>query len=114
RSATIYVSDVAPSSPDFVAVQWWGTLGGLHGLHPMPKKPGQRGERLHGQYYEASPGHAVELDRTLEPSTAQRWRALARQFGLGLDLLPDADGKATRGDFIRAAAQLGAAENGEK
>lgn len=114
RSATIYVSDVAPSSPDFVAVQWWGTLGGLHGLHPMPKKPGQRGERLHGQYYEASPGHAVELDRTLEPSTAQRWRALARQFGLGLDGLPDADGKATRGDFIRAAAQRGAADRSEK
>ncbi|MCA9163320.1 MAG: FAD-dependent oxidoreductase, partial [Planctomycetales bacterium] len=114
RSATIYVSDVAPSSPDFVAVQWWGTLGGLHGLHPMPKKPGQRGERLHGQYYEANPGHAVELDRALEPATAQRWRALARQFGLGLDRLPDADGKTTRGDFIRAAAQLGAADRGEK
>src|SRR5690606_32835191 len=38
-SATIYVTDVLPGSPDFAAVQWWGLQGGLHGLEPMPAKP---------------------------------------------------------------------------
>lgn len=104
-SATIYVSDVRPGSPDFAAVQWWGTLGGLHGLVPPPAKPGQRGKNLHGQYYAATPGHAVELDRALEPELAARWRQLATEAGVNASRLPSTSETTavTRGDFIRAA-----------
>ncbi len=105
RSATIYVSDVLPGHPDFAAVQWWGTLGGLHGLQPMPAKPGQRGKNLHGQYYEANPGHEAELGKPLDATLAGRWLKLAGQHSLKTSRLPVADGRTTRGDFIRAAAR---------
>ncbi len=105
-SATIYVSDVLPGSPDFAPVQWWGTAGGFHGLAPMPAKPGQRGKRLHGQYYEASPGHAAELDKPLDVELSRRWVVLAKELGVSTYRLPKPDGKTTRGDFIRAAAQM--------
>jgi hypothetical protein len=105
-SATIYVSDVLPGSPDFVAVQWWGTAGGFHGLAAMPAKPGQRGKSLHGQYYEASPGHAAELDQILDVELSRRWVVLAKELGVSTDRLPKPDGKTTRGDFIRTAAQM--------
>jgi hypothetical protein len=101
-SATLYTSDVPPGHADFAAVQWWGARGGLHGLAPMPAKPGQRGKKLHGQYYEANPGHAVELGRPLDVALALRWTALAAEVGLTTAGLPAADGKTTRGDFIRA------------
>jgi FAD dependent oxidoreductase len=104
-SATIYVSDVLPSHPDFRAVQWWGTLGGLHGLAPMPAKPGQRGRNLHGQYYEASPGQAAELDKLLDAETLQRWKALAKQAGFQEDQIPQSAELKTRGDFIRKIFQ---------
>jgi hypothetical protein len=104
-SATIYTSDVPHSHPDFVAVQWWGTLGGLHGLQPAPEKPGQRGKQIIGQYYEAFPGHAVELDRVVSPDLAERWTRLAVQAGVPAEKCPKADGKVTRGDWIRAVAR---------
>ena len=96
-SATIYVSDVLPEHPDFAAVQWWGTQGGLHGLEPMPARPGQRGPKIHGQYYQANPGHAAELDRPLDEATRARWSQLF--------MLEDMASLATRGDWIRAAYQ---------
>ncbi len=104
RSATIYISDIPPAHPDFAAVQWWGTAGGLHGLHPMPEKPGQRGENLHGQYYRANPGHAAELDKPLDQPTRERWLKLAAQLGRNTDALASAT---TRGDFIRAVFAAG-------
>ena len=103
HSATIYISDVLPESPDFAAVQWWGLQGGLHGLEPMPAKPGQRGKNLHGQYYEANPGHAVKLNEPLDAELAKRWRAIAANLGLPADELPPPSDDLTRGDFIRAA-----------
>lgn len=102
-AATIYVSDVRPDSPDFAAVQWWGTVGGLHGLHPQPDKPGQRGKNLDGQYYEAFPGHAVELQRPLTKELAKSWRQLAAKLNLPVDKLA---GATTRGEFIRTAHGL--------
>ena len=101
-AATVYVSDVLPGQADFEAVQWWGTLGGLHGLQPMPAKPGQRGRNLHGQYYEATPDHAVELNNILDPKTATRWRALAQLAGLPGPSIPSPTAEMTRGEFIRA------------
>lgn len=102
RSATIYVSDVSPDSPDFAVVQWWGTAGGLHGLEPMPAKPGQRGKNLHGQYFEANPGHAAKLDAELTPELRQRWTAFAMELGIDVAKLP-ANDDTTRGAFLRAA-----------
>lgn len=99
-AATIYVSDVPRSFPDFAAVQWWGMQGGLHNLEPMPEEPGQRGAHLHGQYYAANPGHAANLNQPLEADLHERWLAIATSLGLDASQLNDA---ATRGDFIRAA-----------
>ena len=102
-AATIYVSDVPPGHADFAAVQWWGTAGGLHGLAPMPAKPGQRGRNLHGQYFEAFPNHAVEMDRALDDALAAKWIALAQKLGIAADTLPKSDGKLTRGEWLRKA-----------
>jgi hypothetical protein len=96
--ATIHVSDVPPPHPDFVAVQWWGSLGGLHGIEPAPEKPGARGAHIVSQYYEAFPGHAVKLDQPLDAELKNRWNQLARLFGL-----PENAASTTRGDWIRAA-----------
>ena len=104
-SATIYVSDVLPDSPHFAAVQWWGTIGGLHGLAPAFDPPQPRGKNIQGQYYEAPPGHAAELDEPLDPKLAKRWRELAVKVGIDARALPKPDAKTTRGDFIRAAWQ---------
>lgn len=90
-SATIYVSDVPPGSPEFVAVQAWGALGGWHGLAPAPEKAGQRGKQIVGQYYEAFPGHAAELDRPLDEALRTRWESIA---GRKIEAR-------TRGDFLR-------------
>lgn len=99
-SATIYTSDVPPGHELFEAVQWWGTAGGLHGLNPMPEKPGQRGKNLHGQYFEANPGHEAGLPEELDAATRARWLALARQLGAHSAQLEKAP---TRRDFIQAA-----------
>ena len=105
-AATIYVSDVLPDHPDFAAVQWWGMQGGLHGLSPMPAKPGQRGRNLHGQYYEANPGHTVDLDLPLEDKLMQRWRAIAMLIGLNPNQLSVIKKDATRGEFIRSVYSI--------
>jgi len=102
-SATIYVSDVPPGHADFEAVQWWGSVGGLHGLTPAPPKPGERGKNIVGQYYEAFPGHAVQLREPLSVDLAERWTDLAARVKVPIAELPSVDGRATRGDWIRAA-----------
>ena len=102
HSALIYVSDVLPGHADWAAVQWWGLVGGLHGLHPMPANPGQRGKSLHGQYFEANPGHAAELDKPLDAALAGHWHKLAAGLRVSTSQLPQADGKTTRGDWLRA------------
>jgi len=102
-ASLIYISDVLPGHLDFVAVQWWGSYGGLHGLAPTPEKPGQRGRKLHGQYFEANPGHAVELDVVLEEKTAGRWKAIAIQAGLNADAILQISSGTTRREFIRGA-----------
>ncbi|CAN5223761.1 FAD-dependent oxidoreductase [soil metagenome] len=103
-AATLYLSDVPPSSPDFAAVQWWGTAGGFHGLEPMPAEPGQRGDNIVGQYYEAFPGHAAKLDAGLTPEIRTRWLALARSLGLpATDALAQAP---SRRAFLAAAWEL--------
>jgi len=99
RAATIYFSDISPEHPHFETAQWWGAAGGFHGLAPMPEKPGQRGRNIFGQYYEAFPGHAAELDRALDDATIARWSALARTPG---HEPPAASPKLTRLQWIQA------------
>jgi hypothetical protein len=101
--ATIYVSDVLPGNPDFAAVQWWGTAGGLHGLASAPTTAGERGKNLFSQYYEAFPGHAAELDKPLDAPLAERWEKLASSLNIDVSGLPKANGKTTRGAWLRAA-----------
>lgn len=81
-SATTYVGDVLPGSPDFVAVQRWAAVGGLHGIHAPLAKPGQRGAHLTGQYYAAFPGHEADLDRAVEETEREHWAAKARALRL--------------------------------
>lgn len=59
----IYVTDVPPSSSDFAAVQWWGNQGGLHGLVELESP--RKAKNITGQYFDAFPDHAAELDKPL-------------------------------------------------
>ncbi len=99
-AAVIYVSDVLPGSKDFQAVQWWGSLGGLHGLSPRVGKAGQRGKHIEGQYFEAFPGHAAELKRALDAKLRNRWLRLLPANAGKIQALQQAK---TRGEFIRLA-----------
>lgn len=105
RGATVYVSDVGPADADFAAVQWWGTAGGLHGLAPRPAGR-LLGKQIEGQHSEAWFNHTADLGRVLDAPLAARWQALARELGLPADRLPAADGRVTRGDWIRAAFRV--------
>ncbi len=97
-AATIYVSDVPATHADFAAVQWWGNAGGWHGLAPASAKPGERGKNIVGQYFEAFPHHAANLELPLDPETAARWQKLAGE--LGVASLP-AESTLTRGGWLR-------------
>lgn len=102
HGATIYVGDIPPGHADFAAVQWWGSFGGLHGLAP---KPAERllGKTIEGQHSEGWLNHDAGLDQVLDEVLARRWSALAGELKLRTDRLPKADGRTTRGDWIRAA-----------
>jgi FAD dependent oxidoreductase len=106
ESATIYVSDVLPGHADFEAVQWWGSHGGLHGISPTPEKPGQRGRDIHGQYFEANPGHTADLDSSIDLKLMQRWQAIAILAGIDARQFDRLEKSSTRGEFIRSAYSL--------
>lgn len=97
-AATIYFADVLPGHPDFAMVQWWGTAGGFHGLAPAPAKPGERGKNIHGQYFEAFPGHAAELEKPMDAALTNHWSSLAVKLGLKA---PETRGGMTRADWLR-------------
>lgn len=103
-TATIYVSDVPEESPLFEAAQWWASLGGLVAIDESESEDsreyGQRGKNIIGQYYEAFPDHAVELERVLTPALRRAWNALAKEHNVTSAELSSAQ---TRGQFIKAA-----------
>ena len=102
RLATIYVNDVPPGHADFAAVQWWGSVGGLHGLASRPA--GARlGKQIQGQHSEGWLNHTADLDRALDAGLARRWQEIAAGVGLKPGRLPQVDGRITRGDWLRAA-----------
>jgi len=102
-SATVYVTDIPPSHPDFAMVQWWGTAGGFHQLNPPLGNP--RGKNLHGQYYEAFLNHAVDLDQPLDSNLAARWIKLAQDLGIDGDSLAGISAKSTRRAWLSAVWQ---------
>ena len=101
-SATIYVSDVPPGHADFAAVQWWGSLGGLHSL---ARKPEGRllGKVIEGQHNEGWLNHTAELAKILDAPLAARWEKLARESGVATNRLLKSDGRTTRGEWILTA-----------
>jgi hypothetical protein len=99
RQATIYFSDIPPAHPGFALVQWWGTLGGFHGIHATPPQQDIRGKNIAGQYFEAFPLHAADLDAPLDAPLRARWADLARS--LNQEVPPPASAP-TRGAFLRA------------
>lgn len=103
--ATIYTSDVAEESDDFVAVQWWGGQGGLvaidrERLSSDKLEYGQRGKQVIGQYHAAFPGHAVDLRLPLSDALREQWDALCVSLAIEP---PTASEVRTRGDYIRHA-----------
>jgi hypothetical protein len=100
NAATIYIADVLPGTVDFAAVQWWGSVGGLHGLASRPAV--LLGKQIEGQHSESWLNHTADLQRALDPALARRWLDLAKGAGVSIDSLPKADGRVTRGDWIRA------------
>lgn len=98
-AATAYTSDVLPGHPDFVAVQWWSTLGGLMGLE-QPHPAGIRGKGLTGQYSASYPNHEVQLAKPLTPELLAKWQKLCREHDVKI---PTIEANSTRGSFIRAA-----------
>jgi hypothetical protein len=101
-AATIYSGDVLPGHKDFTAVQWWGSVGGLHGL---AAKPTGRllGKQIEGQHSEGWLNHSTDLGRVLDVELAARWLKIVRESGVAVEALPKADGKTTRGTWIAAA-----------
>ncbi len=110
RSATIYVADVPPDHADFAAVQWWASFGGLHGLALKPEGR-LLGKSIQGQHSEGWLNHSAELSRPLDVALAARWVDLAKENRLTTKDLPVADGRASRGDWIRAAFQATSSSN---
>jgi hypothetical protein len=101
RAATIYASDVPPDAPQFRAVQWFGTRGAFHGLVPLQGDCGERGPNIIGQYYQAFPGHAIELNKPVDAALLKRWIALLpKEVQQKATEETKADGRLTRGEAL--------------
>jgi hypothetical protein len=130
-AATIYVSDVLPGDESFEAVQWLGSVGGLHEpttqietvrrlgnrnetlvvVDKYPEGYGKRGKNEIGQYYEAYPGHAFEPDAIAELPLYIRWWNLlppeARDEATGFELSGRvAQKELTKGELVQILYEL--------
>lgn len=101
KAATLYLSDIAPDHPDFAPVQWLGTLGGWHGLKKPVDGKHPSWTPLFGQYAEAYPDHEAALEKPIDETVLNRWRAiLPESLGGKVETLK-VDGKLTRGEVLR-------------
>jgi hypothetical protein len=73
RAATVYVSDVRPDSPDFVATQWLAQRGGFHRTHTPKDGKQPEWKKLFGQYCHAYPLHEARLDDPMDDTTYANW-----------------------------------------
>lgn len=96
-SYTAAIHDWPPTSPWFVAVQYFGTHGFFHDLVDPETGPARPGERATGQWRQAFTQHAVGLRDPIDETLAAKWAAKA-EVPLEGDLVPD--GELTRGDFL--------------
>jgi hypothetical protein len=118
---TVYFADVDARSPYFRAAQYFGTRGFFHHLidprqitftPPKPLRPGH-------QYSEAMPQHAAALDQPVDEKLARHWIGLLPSAALreraNANAALRADGRLTRGEFLRRLYQLVTTEsNGER
>ena len=59
-----------------------------------------------GQYYEAFPNHAAELEAPLDPALLQRWQSLATELGWPVPQPSTFAPGLTRGDWLRSVWKL--------
>lgn len=97
KAITVYTADVMPESPEFEAVQYWGTRGLFADLVDRKQSPYQTPESLKmGQWAKAWPYHAVDLDKPMDAALAARWLNRAGlKPGLAFERAR------TRGEFLR-------------
>jgi hypothetical protein len=99
-AATLYVSDVPPGHPDFVAVQWIGTLGGWHGLAKPEDGVHPEWTTRFGQYCEPYPNHQADLESPLDEVLLTRWREILPEAKRAV-LKSAAATARTRGELLR-------------
>lgn len=103
-AAAVYFSDLEPGTPDFSLGQWWGSRGGFHGLEaacdPMVGGPVGAG------YFGPFPGHAADLGRVLDERVERKWRLMAARLGVKGEVLPVADGRLTRREWLMRVREL--------
>ena len=73
KAKLIYVSDVAPDSPYFEAVQHFGLKGFFHDLYPLETVNLVPQKILKLQYRDAIPYHNLEPEKLLDAALAQNW-----------------------------------------
>lgn len=103
QTATIYTADVPEESPDFAAIQWFGSLGGFIDLDSGSDEYGKRGHQVIGQYYAAFPDHEIRVETPITPKLREAWLKRLQLSTTPPNSLMTAT---TRGDFIRKAYSL--------
>ncbi len=102
---TYYVSDVAPSSPYYRAVQQFGNLGFFQDLYPA-NAPADANSKFPGfnQWYYAFPNHDLKPNELLTPELAANWlekyHGLPQTYKTGADSLLLLNQPMTRGEFL--------------
>lgn len=111
-AATLYVSDVPPGHPDFVAVQWIGALGGWHGLVKPRDGVHPDWTTRFGQYCEPFPDHQADLESPINDALLARWREVLPEAKRSL--LESASATArTRGELLRVLHGADESSTGE-
>jgi hypothetical protein len=108
---TVYVTDVEPGAPLFLAAQYFGTRGFFADLRD-PRRVVYQGwqKRYSLQYAWAMPEHALEPEKPLDRALAGRWLARLPEGELRAKAAADpalrADGTLTRGAFLERLYRL--------
>ncbi len=96
----VYLNTVPPQSPYFLAAQYFGTKGFLHGLIDPKTAPQENREPTTGQWSSRRPYHELQPDRPMDDALAQRWLRMAAELGVKIKL--ENLTSMTRGEFLNA------------